>query len=311
MEWLNYHHLYYFWKVLRTGSITRACEDLRLAPPTVSAQLRSFEEQLGEKLLTKSGRRLVPTEMGQIAFRYAEEIFSLGHELMDALKQRSTDKPVRLVVGVDDVLPKEIAQELIEPALHLPKPVLLRCHEANLESLIARLAIHEVDVVLSDAPVTPTLNVRAYNHLLGESGVIWMGLPRLAKRYRNDFPNSLNGAPVLLPTDDTAIRRHLNRWFDVHSVRPNLVGEFDDFALLRAFAQKGTGLFPIPVVLRKTFQTVYGFQHVGDARGVAGQFYAVSVERKLKNPAVIAICESARQRMFGRKPHALRTKRRP
>jgi LysR family transcriptional activator of nhaA len=239
--------------------------------------------------------------MGQIAFQYADQIFSLGQELMDALKQRSTDKPVRLVVGVDDVLPKEIAQELIEPALHLPKPVVLRCHEANLESLMARLAIHEVDLVLSDAPVTPTINVRAFNHLLGETGVVWIGVPDIAKRYRRNFPKSLNGAPILLPTDDTAIRRKLDRWFDVHSIRPKLVGEFDDFALLRAFGQTGAGVFPIPLVLVKNFQTTYGFERIGEAVGVTGQFYAVSVERKLKNAAVIAICESARQHIFGSK----------
>jgi LysR family transcriptional regulator, transcriptional activator of nhaA len=301
MEWLNYHHLFYFWKVLRTGSITRACEELRLAPPTVSAQLRSLEDQLGEKLLRKSGRRLVPTEMGQIAFRYADDIFPLGQEMQDALKQRSTDKPVRLVVGVDDVLPKEIAQELIEPALHLPKPVVLRCHEANLEALMARLAIHEIDVVLSDAPVTPTLNVRAFNHLLGESGVIWIGVADLAKRYRRNFPKSLKAAPILLPTDDTAIRRKIDRWFDLNALRPTLVGEFDDFALLRAFGQTGAGLFPIPSVLAKQFQTMYGFELIGEAVGVTGQFYAVSVERKLKNAAVIAICDSARKHLFGSK----------
>jgi LysR family transcriptional regulator, transcriptional activator of nhaA len=299
MEWLNYNHLYYFWKVLRAGSLTRACEELRLAPPTVSAQLRSLEQQLGEKLLMKVGRRLVPTEMGQVAFRYAEEIFSLGQELMDALKQRSTNKPLRLVVGVDDVLPKEIAQELIDPALRLPTPVVLRCHESNLEALMAKLAIHEIDVVLSDSAVTPSLNIRAYNHLLGESRVVWIGTPELAKRHRLGFPKSLNGAPILLPTDDTAIRRKLDRWFDAHGVRPNLVGEFDDFALLRAFAETGVGLFPVPMVLERKFRSKYRFMRIGEADGVTAQFYAVSIERKLKNTAVIAICESARQQMFG------------
>jgi len=301
MEWLNYNHLYYFWKVLRAGSITRACEELRLAPPTVSAQLRTLEEQLGEKLLTKAGRRLVPTEMGQVVFRYADEIFGLGQELLDALKQRSTDKPLRLVVGVDDVLPKEIAQELIAPALRLAKPVVLRCHEANLEALMAKLAIHEVDIVLSDAAVTPSLNIRAYNHLLGETGVVWIGKPELAKKYRRNFPKALTGASILLPTIDTAIRRKLDRWFDVHDVRPNLVGEFDDFALLRAFAETGTGLFPIPAVLERKFRTKYGLDRVGEAEGVTAQFYAISVERKLKNAAVIAICESARREIFGPK----------
>jgi LysR family transcriptional activator of nhaA len=301
MEWLNYHHLFYFWRVLRTGSIVRACEELRLAPPTISAQLRSLEENLGEKLLTRSGRKLVPTEMGQVVFRYAEEIFTLGQNLMDAVKQRPTGKPMRLVVGVDDVLPKEIAQELIEPALHLPEPVMLRCHEANLERLMAELAVHEVDVVLSDAPVTPTLNVRAYNHPLGESGVNWIGIASLARLYRRGFPKSLQGAPILLPTDDTAIRRKLDRWFDSHGIRPVVAGEFDDFALLRAFGQAGTGIFPIPSVLEKKFRKTYGFEHIGSAKGVTGQFYAVSVERKLKNPAVIAICETAREKIFGGK----------
>src|SRR6185436_18088411 len=168
MEWLNYHHLFYFWRVVRTGSITKACEELRLAPPTISAQLRSLEEQLGEKLLTRSGRSLVPTEMGRLVFRYAEDIFGLGLELMDAVKRRPTAKPLRLAIGVDDVLPKEIAYALIEPAMRLPETVRLLCREAGLERLVADLALHELDVVLSDAPVAPSLSIRAYNHALGD-----------------------------------------------------------------------------------------------------------------------------------------------
>ena len=294
MEWLNYHHLFYFWKVLKAGGITRACEELRLAPPTISAQLSSFENQLGHKLLERSGRNLVPTEIGQMVFRYAEEIFALGQEMMDAIHQRPTGKPLRLVVGVDDVLPKEIAQELIDPALHLPQRVRLLCREAGLERLLAELAVHDLDVVLSDAPVTPTLNVRAYNHLLGECGVTWMGVQSLAVTYRRKFPKSLDGAPILLPTDDTAIRRGIDQWFESQGVRPSVVAEFEDFALLRAFGQRGTGIFPIPSVLEKQFHKMYGVRRIGTATGVVGRFYAVSVERKLKHPAVIAICEAAR-----------------
>jgi LysR family transcriptional activator of nhaA len=294
MEWLNYHHLFYFWKVLRAGGITRACEELRLAPPTISAQLSSFENQLGHKLLERSGRNLIPTEVGQMVFRYAEEIFAIGQDLMDALHQRPTGKPLRLVIGVDDVLPKEIAQELIDPALRLPQGVRLLCREAGLERLLADLAVHELDVILSDAPVTPTLNVRAYNHLLGESGVTWVGIPELAQTYRRGFPKSLDGAPILLPTNDTAIRRGLDQWFESQGLRPVVVAEFEDFALLRAFGQRGTGIFPIPSVLEKQFQRMYGVRRIGDAKGVMGRFYAVSVERKLKHPAVIAICEAAR-----------------
>jgi LysR family transcriptional activator of nhaA len=298
MEWLNYHHLFYFWKVVRAGSITRACEELRLAPPTISAQLRSLEEQLGEKLLTRSGRSLVPTEMGRTVFRYAEEIFGLGLELMDAVKQRPTGKPLRLAIGVDDVLPKEIAQALIEPALGLAESVRLLCREASLERLVADLALHELDVVLSDAPVTPDLKFRAYNHALGESEVIWMGTPALAKAYRRGFPRSLDGAPMLLPTDDTAVRRDLDQWCAAQGVRPLVVGEFEDYALLRAFGRRGTGVYPTFQVLEKELKKLYGLQRIGPAGGVKGRFYAISVEKKVRHPAVAAICEAARESLF-------------
>jgi LysR family transcriptional regulator, transcriptional activator of nhaA len=295
MEWLNYHHLFYFWKVLRAGSISRACEELRLAPPTISAQLRSLEKQLGEKLLRKSGRNLAPTEVGQMVFRYAEEIFTLGQDLVDAVKQRPTGKPLRLVIGVDDVLPKEIARQLIDPAFSLPETVHIICHEASLEKLVAKLALHELDVVLSDAPVTPTLNIRAYNHHLGECGVVWMAAPSLAKVYRRRFPKSLTGAPILLPTDHTAIRRQLDRWLEHEGLRPIVVGEFDDFALLRAFGQRAAGIFPVPAILEKEFRKLYDVQLLGSASGVSAHFYAVSIERRLKHPAVVAISETARK----------------
>jgi LysR family transcriptional activator of nhaA len=298
MEWLNYHHLFYFWKVVRSGSISAACKELRLAPPTISAQLRSLEEQLGEKLLRRKGRTLEPTEVGRVVFRYAEEIFGLGRELMDAVRQRPTGRPIRLVVGIDDVVPKEIAHALIEPALHLQEPVRLVCREGSLEPLLAKLSIHELDVVLSDAPVTPSLNVRAYNHPLGECGVTWMGAPALAKAYRRGFPQSLDGAPLLLPTDDTAIRRGLDQWLDSKGVRPVVVAEFEDYALLRAFGQRGTGVLPVPSVLEKEFRRQYALERIGPVDGVLGRFYAVSIERKIRNPAVAAICETARRTLF-------------
>jgi LysR family transcriptional activator of nhaA len=294
MEWLNYHHLFYFWKVVRSGSITAACKELRLAPPTVSAQLRSLEDQLGEKLLLRKGRTLVPTDVGQMVYGYAQQIFGLGQELMDAVKQRPSERPIRLVVGVDDVLPKEIAQALIEPALALKQPVRLLCREGSLEPLLAALALHQLDVVLSDTPVTPSLNVRAYNHPLGECGVVWMGAPALAKAHRRRFPKSLDGAPVLLPTDDTAIRRDIDQWCDGEEIRPNMVAEFEDYGLLRAFGQQGTGLIPVPSVLDRVFQKQYGLESVGLAHGVTVRFYAVSIERRIRHPAVAAICETAR-----------------
>jgi LysR family transcriptional regulator, transcriptional activator of nhaA len=294
MEWLNYHHLFYFWKVVRLGSITAACKELRLAPPTVSAQLRTLEDQLGEKLLMRRGRALVPTDVGQMVYGYAQQIFGLGQELMDAVKQRPTGRPIRLVVGVDDVLPKEIAQALIEPALGMKQPVRLLCREGSLEPLLAALALHELDVVLSDTPVTPSLNVRAYNHPLGDCGVLWMGAPALAKTYRRGFPKSLDGAPMLLPTDDTALRRDLDQWCDTQGLRPVMVAEFEDYGLLRAFGQEGTGVIPVPSVLEKVFRKQYGLQSIGLAEGVVVRFYAVSIERRIRHPAVAAICETAR-----------------
>jgi LysR family transcriptional activator of nhaA len=298
MEWLNYHHLFYFWKVVQSGSITAACKELRLAPPTISAQLRSLEEQLGEKLLRRKGRTLEPTEVGQMVFRYAEEIFGLGRELMDAVKQRPTGRPIRLVVGIDDVVPKEIAHALIEPALHLREPVRLLCREGSLEPLLANLAIHELDVVLSDAPVAPSLNIRAFNHPLGECGVTWMGAPAVAKACRRGFPQSLDGTPMLLPTEDTAIRRGLDQWFEKKGVRPLVVAEFEDYALLRAFGQRGTGVLPVPAVLEREFRRQYALERIGAVDGVRARFYAVSIERKIQHPAVSAICESARRTLF-------------
>jgi LysR family transcriptional regulator, transcriptional activator of nhaA len=214
--------------------------------------------------------------------------------LMDAVKQRPTGRPIRLVVGIDDVLPKEIAQALIEPALGLKQPVRLLCREGSLEPLLAALALHELDVVLSDTPVTPSLNVRAYNHPLGECGVLWMGAPALAKAHRRGFPKSLDGAPMLLPTDDTALRRDLDQWCDTQAIRPIMMAEFEDYGLLRAFGQEGTGVIPVPSVLEKVFLKQYGLQRIGLAEGVVVRFYAVSIERRIRHPAVVAICETAR-----------------
>jgi LysR family transcriptional activator of nhaA len=236
--------------------------------------------------------------MGRLVLGYAEEIFGLGRELLEAVSQGSPRRPWRLVVGVDDVLPKEVARWLIEPALELPESVHLLCREAGLERLLADLAAHQLDVVLSDAPVTPTLSVRAYNHPLGECGVVFMGARPMACRYGTRFPHALDGAPVLLPTDDTAIRRQLDRWFESHHIRPVRVGEFEDYALLLAFGQSGLGVFPVPVILEQQFQRLYRVERLGRAEGVRARFFAISVERKLKHPAVLAISERARRHLM-------------
>src|SRR5581483_8757929 len=207
MEWLNYHHLLYFWTVARLGSVTRATEELYLAQPTISAQLRALEESLGEKLFTRVGRNIVLTEMGRVVFRYADEIFSLGRELTDTVKGRSVGRPVQFTVGVVDVLPKLITYRLLQPALQMQEPIRIVCHEDKADRLLAELAVHGVDLVLADAPIGPLVKVRAFNHLLGESGVTIFGPTRLAAKYRRAFPRSLDGAPMLLPTENTSLRR--------------------------------------------------------------------------------------------------------
>jgi LysR family transcriptional activator of nhaA len=302
MEWLNYHHLYYFWTVVRTGGITRAGKELRLAPPTISAQLRQFEDYIGEPLLTRVGRHLTPTDTGRAIFGYADQIFLLGREMMHTVRQSPESRPLRLVIGIDDVLPKAISHRLIEPLLNLRGSVRILCREASLERLIAELAVHELDVVLSDAPVGPTVSVRAFNHLLGESPVVFMGTDCLSKTHHRNFPKSLHNAPVLLPTDDTAIRRSLDRWFDVMGLRPKIVGEFEDYALLREFARGGSGIFPAFSVLERDFRTQDGFRRVGEVPEVRGRFYAISAERKVHHPAVVTICEAARRTAFFAKP---------
>jgi len=292
---LNYQHLLYFWTVVRTGSLTRACQELALSAPTISAQLRTLEARLGERLLEKSGRKLVATEMGRLVYSYADEIFGLGRELIEALEHRPTHRPLRLVVGIDDVVPKEIAYRLLEPALGLKQPLRIVCREGTLERLAADLAAREIDLVISDASITPSLNVRAYNHHLGSCEESWMATPEIAKALRRGFPQSLNGAPVLLPTNDTAIRRALDLWFDRQDVRPIIVGEFEDYALLREFARAGHGFAPVPSVLEDQFRREFGLQTVGKAAGVEAEFFALTVERKIKHPAVAATVERGRR----------------
>lgn len=299
MDWLNYHHLLYFWVVARTGSIARACEELYLSQPTISAQLRALERSLGEKLFTRVGRTLVLTEVGQVVFRYADQIFSLGRELTDTLKGRSPGRPVRFLVGVVDVLPKLIAYRLLEPALRLADPVHIVCREDKADRLLADLAVHELDLVLADAPIGPTIKVRAFNHLLGECGVTIFATAKLAAMYRSDFPRSLNAAPFLWPTDNTMLRRSLEQWFAAENIHPLNAGEFEDSALLSEFGQRGIGLFPGPSVIEAEMQQRYGVRLVGRLENVRERFYAISVERKLKHPAVIAISEAARQKLFG------------
>lgn len=268
MDWLNYHHLLYFWVVAREGSIARASQELRLTQPTISAQIQALEETLGEKLFTRAGRSLMLTDMGRVVFRYADEIFSLGRELMDTLKGRPTGRPIRLVVGVADAVPKLIAYRLLEPALQLPEPVRIICREDKPDRLLVGLAVHELDLVLADAPMGPTVKIRAFNHLLGECGVTIFSTERLAAAYRPGFPGSLNGAPFLLPTDNTTLRRSLDQWFEAEEIGSAVVGEFEDSALLKSFGQAGVGLFASPSVIESEVRRQYGVEIIGRVEAV-------------------------------------------
>jgi LysR family transcriptional activator of nhaA len=298
MDRLNYHHLYYFWMVAREGSIAKAGRQLLLAQPTITGQLRTLENTLGEKLFTRSGRGLVLTEMGRVVYRYANEIFSLGSELTDVLKGRPAGRPVRLAVGVSDALPKLIAYRLLEPALALPEPVQIICYEDRPERLLAELSTFGLDVVLTDASLGPTVRVRAFSHLLGACGVSFFGKAPLAAKYRKNFPASLDGAPFLLPLENSTLRRSLEQWFGAHRIHPRVAGEFQDSALLKAFGQAGVGLFAAATVVEKEIRRQYGVAVLGRTESLIERFYAISVERKLKHPAVVAISDAARNRLF-------------
>jgi LysR family transcriptional activator of nhaA len=298
MEWLNYHHLYYFWIVAREGTIAAAGQELGLAPSTISEQIHQLERSLNQKIFKRSGRRLVLTDVGQVVFRFADEIFTLGRELSDFVQGRPTGRPMRLNVGIADVVPKLVTRKLLEPALRIPEKIHLICREDRPERLLADLALHQLDVVITDSPVGPDARVRAFNHLLGECGVVFFGAPALAQRLRPDFPRSLHGAPFLLPTSESVLRRMLDQWFDTREMRPDVVAEFEDSALLKVFGQGGMGVFPGPEVVAEEVCRQYGVEVIGQADGLRERFYAVSVERKLKHPAVVAISEAARDATF-------------
>jgi LysR family transcriptional activator of nhaA len=298
MEWLNYHHLHYFWRVVRAGGVANAARELNVSSPAVSAQLKELQHFLGEPLFTRSGRNLALTEMGRTVYDYAEDIFSLGSELLDTVRNRPTGRPIRIDIGVADVLPKMIAQWLIQPALDLQERVHIVCREASSDQLVARLATLELDVVLSDSPADPSRTARAYNHLLGSSGITFVGIGSVLKKVKGKFPQCLSGVPLLLPTDNTTWRRDLDHWFERNNVHPQILGEFEDYALLRAFAQSGSALFPIPSVFAADMRKQDRIRKIGSTSGVELRFYAISAERKIKHPAVVAICESARKQFF-------------
>jgi LysR family transcriptional activator of nhaA len=298
VDWINYHHLLYFFIVAREGGLVQAGKVLRLSHPTLSAQIHTLEEQLGEKLFLKVGRKLELTEMGRVVYRYAEEIFSLGREMVDTVKGRGGGKQLRLDVGIVDVVPKLVVRRLLQPALDLAEPVRLVCVEAPYEKLLADLALHALDIVIADAPVPAGSNIRAYNHLLGETGVSFFAVRSLASQLRRKFPASLDGAPMLLPLEQLPLRRALDQWFERNEVKPKVVAEFEDSALLKAFGADGVGVFAAPSVVEPEVMAQYGVETIGRSDEVKERFYAISAERRLKHPAVVAISDAARHDLF-------------
>ena len=299
MEFLNYHHLRYFWVVAKEGGLRKAAEKLHVSQPTISAQIAALEGGLGEKLFRRGGRALTLTEAGHRVLSYAEEIFSLGQELLQSVKQQPTARPVRFQIGIADSLPKLVGYEIIKPVFALAQPVQAVCREGKADDLLAQLAAYRLDVVLADEPATSALNIKAFNHLLGECGVTFWAAPRLAARLKRKFPQSLDAAPALLPAANCALRRSLEKWFHTNGLRPRLVAEFDDTALMTVAAADGLGFMPMPAVVRRESVARYGFQAIGHAPQCRLQFYAISAERKLTHPAVVAITAQAQTKLFG------------
>jgi len=299
MEWLNYHHLRYFLAVAKAGGLRQAAESLHVSQPSISAQIRELEEALGEKLFRRSGRTKVLTDAGQIALRHAEEIFSLGQELVSAVKQRPTARAVRLQVGVADSFPKLVTYEILRPVFATLPAVHVVCREGKLEDLLGQLAAHRLDIVLADEPAPSSAKMRAFNHLLGESGVTFCAAAKLAPRLRRGFPRSLDEAPALLPVENSALRRSLESWFRAERLQPRVVAECEDAALMKVMAANGLGFVPIPTLVVKEAMGRYELKIIGASNHCRDQFYAITAERKITHPLVSLITESAQKLTFG------------
>jgi LysR family transcriptional activator of nhaA len=298
MDWLNYHHLLYFWTVAREGGVSKAAAKLRLAQPTISAQIRLLEEALGSRLFERHGRTLVMTDVGRTVYRYADEIFGIGRELMETLRGQAPGRPLQLMVGVANAVPKLIAYRLLRPAVEGSDPLHIVCREDNAERLITEVATHALDVVIADSPAPPHVRVKVFNHLLGESDIAFFAPARLAGRLRRRFPRSLDGARMLLPTSNAALRRALDAWFEHERLQPVVEGEFEDSALMKVFGQSTGLLFPAPAVITDDVCRLYDVRVVGTTSSVRERYYAISAERRLKHPGVLAITTAARDGLF-------------
>jgi len=297
MEWLNYHHLLYFWTVAREGGLAPAGKALRLSQSAISGQIRTLEENLGHPLFERRGRRLEMTETGRVVFRYAEQIFGLGREMLDVVRERPVNRPIRLVVGISDVVPKHLVRNLLAPALQHEQRVALVCHEDQFDRLLSRLAAHMLDVVIADGPVPPGGDLALFNHLLGESTVTLVAPSKLASSLRKNFPASLAGAPVLLPLAGSTLRRELDMWFERKAVVPEIVAEAEDSALLKAFAADGMGAMFVPTVIATQVARRFDVNVVVEIEDVRERFYAITAERRIVHPGVIAMRTTARAQL--------------
>ncbi len=298
MEFLNFHHLRYFWVVAKEGGLRRAAEKLHISQPTISAQIAALESVVGEKLFRRGGRALALTEVGQHVFIYAEEIFSIGQDLLDSVKQRPTSRPLRLRLGVADALPKLVTYQIIKPIFHLPQPVQVSCWETKVSDMLVELTAYRLDLVLADEPASSGVSTNVFNHFLGECDVTFCAEPRLAAKLRRGFPKSLNGAPALLPMSSSGLRRSLEKWFHATGIRPRLVGEVEDPAFVNILALHGLGFMTVPTLVAKEIVTRFGFRSIGRTDDCKQQFYAITPERKLTHPAVVAITSGTRDRLF-------------
>ncbi|EJN21174.1 MULTISPECIES: transcriptional activator NhaR [Pseudomonas] len=295
---LNYRQLHYFWVVAKTGSIVRACEQLNLTPQTISGQISLLEQTYGIELFRRVGRQLELTEAGRQTLPYAEQMFQLGGELELMLRAQPNEQQILFRVGVADVVPKSIVYRLIAPTMELSEPLRITCREDKLERLLADLAIQRLDLVISDSPMPSHLDIKGYSQKLGECGISFFATAELAARYGQDFPRSLHGAPLLIPGPETVVRSRLQRWFAEQQIQPQIVGEFDDSALMQAFGQSGSGIFIGPSVIADEVKRQCGVELIGQTDAVSESFYAISVERKIKHPGIVAITEGARRELF-------------
>lgn len=299
---LNYKHLRYFWAVARTGSLARAAAELHVTPQSISGQLAELEDALGVELTRRAGRGVELTDIGRRIAGYADEIFALGDALVGAARDQAARKTVPLRVGISDAVPKTIAYRVVEPALALAGPVRLVCREGALSSLLAELALHRLDMVIADRPLRADVNVRGYNHLIGASDLTVFAAPELAMSLSGTFPSCLDGVPFLLPGEGSAVRPSLTAWLDEAGVHPRVVGEFDDGALMKAFGHAGAGAFAAPTVTAADIAAQHGVRAIGRIDTVVEKFYAITTERRMRDPATRAVFEAAQRRVFGAPP---------